>query len=100
MSESTTLVVTAMPNPDNSSEMQAYLKGAMPLLAGAGGTLVKRLKVQGSLTGKPSFGMVMVMDFPDKAKIEAVFASESYAALVPNRDKGFSSIDIVLAGDL
>ncbi len=100
MSEATTLVVTAMPNPEYSGEMQAYLKGVMPLLVGAGGTLVKRLKVQCSLTGKASFGMALIMDFPDRAKIESVFSSDSYTALIPDRDKGFSSINIALAGAL
>jgi uncharacterized protein (DUF1330 family) len=100
MADKTTLLVTARPNPNEQESMQTYLKGVMPLLVGAGGQLVKRLKVQTSLTGKPPYGMVMVMDFPDQEKLEAMFASEAYAAILPAREKGFSSIDICLAGEL
>lgn len=100
MADKTTLLVTAMPNPNEQESMQTYLKGVMPLLMGAGGQLVKRLKVQGAISGKPTYGMVMVMDFPDQTKLEAMFASEAYAAIVPARDKGFSSINISLAGEL
>ena len=72
----------------------------MPLLLGAGGQLVKRAKVSGTLTGKPPYGIVLVMDFPDREQLEKMFASEAYAALVPSRDKGFASMDICFASDL
>lgn len=100
MSEKTTLIVTAMPNPAEIESMQAYLNGVFPLLMGAGGELVKRVKVQSALTGKPPHGVVMVMDFPDRAKAEAMFASEDYLALLPSRERGFASIDICFASDL
>ena len=100
MSNKTTLVVTAMPNADEQEAMQTYLAGVMPLLMGAGGQLVKRVIVKSSLTGKPSFGMALMMDFPDREAIESVFASDTYAALIPDRDKGFASIDICLADEM
>jgi len=100
MSEKTTLVVTAMPNPEEQASMQAYIQAVTPLLKAAGGEGVKRLKVQGAATGKPPHGIVLIMDFPDRARAEALFASEEYKALVPGRDKGFASIDICFASDL
>jgi uncharacterized protein (DUF1330 family) len=99
MSEKITLVVTAMPNPEEQESMQAYIQAVSPLLKAAGGEPVKRLKVQSATTGKPPHGIVLVMDFPDRAKLEALFASEEYAALIPNRDKGFASIAICFASD-
>ncbi len=80
--------------------MQAYLKGVLPLLMGAGGQLVKRVKVGSVLTGGASFGMLLVMDFPDQAAVDTVFASEAYAALIPARDRGFSSLSICFGADL
>ena len=76
------------------------MKGVLPLLLGAGGQLVKRAKVSGTITGKPPYGMVVVMDFPDREQLEKLFASEAYTALVPSRDKGFASMDICFASDL
>jgi uncharacterized protein (DUF1330 family) len=96
----TTLVVTAVPNPSEQESMQTYLTGAMPLLMEAGGQLIKRLKVQSAITGKPPYVMVLVMDFPDREKLESMFASEAYAALLPARDKGFASVDICLTSEM
>ena len=42
MSEKSTLVVTAVPKPDEMASVQEYLQKVLPLLMGAGGTLVKR----------------------------------------------------------
>jgi uncharacterized protein (DUF1330 family) len=88
MNEKTTLVVTAVPNPNEMGSVQEYLKGVLPLLMGAGGKPVKRLKVNEVIHGKPS-GMVLVMDFESTDAITNMFESDDYAALVPVRDKGF-----------
>lgn len=96
MDDKTTLVVTAVPNPDEMASVQEYLKGVMPLLAAAGGQLVKRLKVGSMIHGNRS-GMVLVMDFDSAQAIKGMFESDEYAALVPVRDRGFSEMNILLA---
>lgn len=96
MDEKTTLVVTAVPNADETVAVQEYLQGVMPLLIGAGGTLVKRLKTAKVINGTPC-GMTLVMDFDSAAEITEMFDSEDYAALIPVRDKGFSEMNILLA---
>lgn len=95
MSEKTTLVVTASPNPNEMESVQNYLQGVMPLLMGAGGQLVKRLKVESLIHGNPS-GMVLVMDFDSNESIEELFKSDQYAKLVPVRDKGFNEMNILV----
>jgi uncharacterized protein (DUF1330 family) len=99
MSEKTTLVVTAVPNPSEMESVQQYLKGVMPLLMGAGGTLVKRQKVGKVIHGNPS-GMVLVMDFDSAEAITSMFESDDYAALVPVRDRGFAAMNILLSHDM
>ena len=99
MSEKATLVVTAIPNPNEMESVQAYLQGVMPILVGAGGKLVKRLKVGDVIDGKPS-GMVLVMDFDSDEAITAVFESDEYAALVPVRDQGFAEMNILSTHDM
>ena len=86
---SATLVVTGTPNPHEMETVQAYLQGVMPLMMGAGGKLVKRLKVAEVVNGRPS-GMVLVMDFPSQEAVMDLFASNAYKALVESRDKGFT----------
>ena len=94
-----TLVVTATPNPNEMASVQDYLKGVMPLLQGAGGRLVKRLKVGATIKGSPS-GMVLVMDFDSASAITSMFDSEEYAALVSARDRGFSEMNILVAHEM
>ena len=97
--QKTTLVVTAVPNPNELPSVQEYLHGVLPLLMGAGGKPVKRLKVADVINGKPS-GMVLVMDFDSGEAISGMFESEDYAALVPVRDRGFSEMNIVLTREM
>jgi uncharacterized protein (DUF1330 family) len=99
MDASTTLIVTATPNPDEMASVQEYLQGVMPLLMGAGGKPVKRLKVDEVIHGKPG-GMVLVMDFDSDEAITGLFESEDYAALVPIRDKGFVEMNIQLTHEM
>jgi len=99
MTDKATLVVTAIPNPEEMDSVQAYLQGVMPLLTGAGGSLVKRLKVSQNINGKPS-GMVLVMDFDTADPITEMFKSDEYAVLIPLRDKGFTEMNIHLSHDM
>ena len=99
MNEKTTLVVTAVPNPNEMESVQKYLQGVMPLLMSAGGGLVKRLKVDQVIYGKPN-GMVLVMDFDSADEIAGMFESEDYAALIPVRNRGFAEMNIQLTREM
>jgi uncharacterized protein (DUF1330 family) len=99
MNEKTTLVVTAVPNPKEMASVKEYLQGVLPLLQGAGGKVVKRLKVDKLIHGNPS-GMVLVMDFDSADAITEMFESEDYASLVPVRDRGFSEMNIQLTQEM
>ena len=91
----TTLVVTAVPNPKQMAAVREYLGGVLPLLLGAGGNLVRRLKQHRAIHGRPA-GMVLVMDFDSADAIASMFESDEYKALVPVRDRGFSEMNISL----
>jgi len=99
MPDNATLLVTAVPNPHEMASVQEYLHGVLPLLVGAGGTLVKRLKLDGVIHGQPT-GMALVMDFDSADTITTLFASEDYAALIPARDRGFTDMNILVTHDL
>ena len=59
MDRKTTLVVTAIPKPNEMDSVQEYLQAVLPLFMGAGGKLVKRLKLNKVLQGNPS-GMAFI----------------------------------------
>ena len=99
MNAKATLVVTATPNPNEMESVQTYLQGVMPLLMGAGGQLVKRLKVGEVIRGNPS-GMVLVMDFESDEEISTLFSSDEYATLIPVRDQGFTEMNILITHEM
>ncbi len=99
MNKKSTLVVTATPNPNEQKSVQAYLQGVLPLLMGAGGNPVKRLKVNEVIRGK-STGMVLVMDFDSDEVVTEIFHSDEYAALIPIRDQGFAEMNILLTREM
>ncbi len=99
MDNKTTLVVTANPNPNEMDSVQEYLQSVLPLMMGAGGKLVKRLKLDKVILGNPS-GMVLVMDFDSAKAIVALFESDEYAALIPTRDRGFAEMNILLTNEM
>ena len=99
MNKNATLVVTGTPNPNEMEAVQGYLQGVLPLLMGAGGKLVERLKVDEVIDGNPS-GMVLVMDFDSDEAITALFESDEYAALIPVRDQGFAEMNILLTHEM
>ena len=99
MENNTTLVVTATPNPTEMAAVQEYLQAVLPLLIGAGGKLVKRLKLDQVISGKSS-GMVLVMDFDSADAITNLFNSDEYVALIPARDRGFSEMNILLTNGM
>lgn len=95
MSDKTTLIVTAVPNPAEMPSVQAYLQGVMPLFMGAGGQLVRRLKTTQVLDGRPA-GMVLVMDFDSADAITGLFESDDYQALLAVRDQGFTEMNVLV----
>ena len=99
MAEKATLVVTAVPNPNEMASVQEYLQGVLPLFMGAGGTLVRRLKTNKAVNGRPA-GMVLVMDFESAGAVTDMFESDEYRALVPIRDRGFAEMNILITQEM
>ena len=95
-----TLIVTATPAEGGDAARSRYLRSVMPLLMGAGGTPVKRLRVATTLTGDRGTGIVLVMDFETAESISGIFAFESYLNLIADRDEGFSDIEILITTDM
>ncbi len=96
----TTLLVTATPTEGHNEAMGRYLQAVAPLLISAGGTPVKRVRVTNTISGTAGTAMALVMDFENAEAVTDLFAGDAYQALIPDRDKGFSSIDILITETL
>ncbi len=95
-----TLLVTATPAEGQGEAMGRYLQGVMPLLMGAGGQLVKRVRVANTISGDRATGMALVMDFDSVDTITDLFSGDAYQALIADRDLGFSDIEILATEDI
>jgi uncharacterized protein (DUF1330 family) len=96
----TTLLVTATPAEGQAEAMGRYLQGVQPLLAAAGGTPVKRVRVTDTIAGTAGTAMALIMEFENAETVRDLFASDAYQALIPDRDAGFSHIEILIAEPL
>jgi uncharacterized protein (DUF1330 family) len=91
-----TLIVTATPVEGQGEAFARYREVVQPLLKGAGGTPMKRLRVTDVVAGNPDIATVLVMDFDNVDLIKDVFASSAYAAAIPDRDAALSNLQILV----
>ncbi|MBV1883122.1 MAG: DUF1330 domain-containing protein [Pseudomonadales bacterium] len=102
------LLIEATANPEFEFERQHYLQNAAPITARFGGTHVAGYSVEKvleetleeTIEGEQSPDVFVVMSFPDRNKISALFCDDQYKALVPFRDKGFQHIRYSICNEL
>nr|WP_298998323.1 DUF1330 domain-containing protein [uncultured Allomuricauda sp.] len=96
----TTLIVTSTANPYNKESLKQYVDGVMPMFYSINGEVIKRSKLDQILFGNKIGEFLLVMDFPSKRALLALFESEEYRNLLRFRKNGFLEINIWLADDL
>ncbi len=102
-STKTYLFVTATPIMEHHDALDRYVHGIIPMLMKAGGSPPKIIKQDKSVVGHTDTFMTMLVEFDGadaKRAAHAVFESEDYAALVPDRDKAFSKMNISFYSDM
>jgi len=97
MTAKTTIVVTAAFNPEQMPAAQQYMQRAIPLLINGGGEVICRVKVERAVVGDSKYNACLVMNFPSADAVDTVFNSDAYTAIIPLREAGFKSMDIVIA---
>lgn len=96
----TTLIVTSTGNPYNEEALKHYVDGVMPLFFSINGKVIKRSKLEQILFGNKIGEFLLVIDFPSKRTLLALFESEEYRRLLKFRQNGFLEINIALADEL
>ncbi len=92
MEAQTFLVVEATPNPKNAEDMQKYGAQSYTILAKHGGEPAANYKVQSVMDSGDKPAMIGVFSFPSAEAINAMVNDPEYQAIVPYRDRAFSSI--------
>ena len=86
------LIVTG--NPKDPEKLAKYSQSAGPTMAAAGAKMVAKGKPT-ALTGEPS-PLAAIFTFPDRAAVEAWYASADYQALVDLREQAMDTTFMVL----
>ncbi len=78
-------------------KMAEYSAAAGPTLAAFGGKLVSRGASE-TLAGSQPHGVMVVLEFPDRASAKAWYASDAYQAAIPTRLEAMDSL-FILGGE-
>lgn len=83
-------VVALLTTNDNEPQALAhYFSVALPLLEKVGAKILQRYAVSEVVIGREPAKSVLIVEYPDRAAVDAVFASADYEALKPIRDRAF-----------
>lgn len=86
------LIVEATPSPSNAEDMQKYGSQSYTIMAKHGGEPVSNYKVQSVMDSGEKPVMIGVFSFPSEDAISNMVNDPEYLAIVPFRDRAFSSI--------
>jgi uncharacterized protein (DUF1330 family) len=90
------LVITAIVNKQNLSELPEYLGSVMQIFGQHGGTPVGRYKTINSLAGKESPEMMAVIEFDSPTIIEDMVAGVPFNSLAEQRRRVFTKLDMII----
>ena len=91
------IIITGTRRPDSDDDYGTYAAVAGPLMAAAGGTFTGRFGRMADLVGESGPQQVAIMEFPNEVAVRTAFESPEYQAVVPQRDKAFEKLNIILA---
>ncbi len=91
------LIILGTRRPNSDDDYAAYAAVAGPLMAAAGGTFTGRFGHIADLAGESGPQQVGIMEFANEEAVRTAFDSPEYQAVIPQRDKAFEKLNIILA---
>ena len=86
-------------NEEAASALAAYLRAVLPLLDAAGARIEQRFTVNEVVVGPRPATLVMILEFPDREAVDALFGSPAYKALTALRQEAFQSYQVSVVTD-
>lgn len=84
-------------NDDQPMALATYLAATGPLLEAVGAKIIQRFSVQEAVVGRKPAQSVMIVEYPNRQAVDAVFGSQIYQDIVPIRDTAFSTYNVSVA---
>ena len=91
------MIALAVLNSEQKEAAQSYSAKAKELITKFGGRPQGRYGLVEALVGDQPAQLTLVVDFDEASQIKDFIKSDEYQALVPERDKGFQSMNIYIA---
>lgn len=91
--EKVTAVIVAKVNTEEKEALDYYISHVGQLYEEVGAKTVAKHKIKEAFIGQNTPDLVIVMEFNDQKAFDNVFKSEAYQALLPYRDKAFTSLE-------
>ena len=90
------LMITAIVNKDNMSELQDYLNNVLQVFSKNGGKPVARYKTAESLLGEDAPEMAAFIEFPNADTIKNMISGDEFKALSDARARVFSKLNMLI----
>lgn len=81
-------------NEDQPFALAKYLEITEPILKSVGAKIIKRYELDENAVGTNTTETVIVIEYPDRQAVNAVFKSEKYQKALPYREKAFSDYQV------
>jgi uncharacterized protein (DUF1330 family) len=91
------LIIIGFINPQEQSSFEYYASNMRQQYEAVGAVIIDKYPIQYSVFGgeKPDF--IMMVEFPNQAAFEKLFAGDEYKKLVPFREKGFNKLNVFVS---
>ena len=84
---------------DSPLELAAYFQATTPLMEKAGARVLKRFGINEVVVRPRPARTVRIVQYPDRAAVEALFGSAEYEQVIPIRDQAFLDYRVSIVGD-
>jgi uncharacterized protein (DUF1330 family) len=81
-------------NPEALDDYERYIARTAPLLERAGAKVTQQFPVGDVLVGDKMAEAMMVVEYPDLDAVHGLFQSDGYQAVIPIRDRAFSTYNV------
>lgn len=87
-------------NDDEPLALAEYFRVTTPLLEKVGAKVESNFTINEVVVGHRPAKMVIIVNYPSRAAVEAVFNSPEYQALIPTRDLAFTEYSVTVASEV
>ncbi len=95
-----TVIALVTINEHEPLALACYLKVTEPLMKRAKAIIISRFPLSEVVVGSQAAKTLIIVEYPSPEAVNLVFQSDEYKAVIPVRDRAFSSYNISMVGEI